>query len=336
MDENPGKAVMIETPYYTIIVPAFNEAENLPVVTHRILTTMQALDEPFEVILVDDGSTDATAEIIDGFAARYECVRPLHFSRNFGHMAALTAGFEAARGTAAVICLDGDGQHPPEHIPEMIERWKKGADIVQMIRKESPHEGFVKRGTSRLFYRLFNLLSDTEIPAGAADFRLMDREAADALNALPENIRFIRGLVHWVGFRTEHLPFTMDQRFSGASRYTLYTMLRFALEGITSFSVRPLRISYFMAFIVVSLSMLYGGYVLICHATGMPLEAGWSSLLLTVMALGAAQLIAIGIASEYLARLYTEQKKRPVYILRKAGDVHDARGRQAAGGKEEA
>lgn len=307
-------------PQFSIVIPAFNEAGNLAPMTARLHAALDGLDRTYEIIWVNDGSSDGTADELDRLAAGDPRVRALHFSRNFGHMAALSAGLEAARATGAVISMDADGQHPPELLPTLIERWDGGADIVQTLREPSAHEGYVKRQTSQGFYRVLSVLADIELPAGAADFRLMDRQAVDALNNLPERVRFIRGLVHWVGFRCEYLPYASEPRMSGETKYSLVKMMAFALSGLTSFSVRPLRLSFIMALVVIAMAGLYSAFVLYAYWAGMPLTPGWASILLMMMLLGGAQLLAIGIASEYLARTYMEQKQRPVYILRKPHD----------------
>ena len=304
-------------PTLSIVLPAYNEAENIGPVTARLCAALEPLGQPFEILWVDDGSTDTTAEVLDALAGNDARIRALHFSRNFGHMAALSAGMEAARATGAVITMDADGQHPPELLPDLIAAWEGGADIVQTLRDPSTQEGFVKQQTSQWFYRILSLLADINLPAGAADFRLMDRQAVDALNGLPERVRFVRGLVHWVGFRCDYIHFASEPRLSGETKYSLLKMMGFALSGLTSFSVRPLRLSFLMGLAVIALAACYSAFVLYAWWAGLALTPGWASILLMMMLLGGAQLFAIGIASEYLARTYMEQKQRPVYILRK-------------------
>ncbi|HDP36232.1 MAG TPA: glycosyltransferase [Candidatus Hydrogenedentes bacterium] len=308
---------MEQAPKYSFVLPVYNEAENVEPMMERLATAGAKLDAPFEVVWVNDGSTDATEAILEKIAAAQSNVRTLHLSRNFGHMAALCAGLESARATHAVITLDGDGQHPPERIPEMVRLWQEGADIVQTVRSDSGDLGPTKRVTSRWFYKVFNVLADTDIPEGAADFRLLDREVVDALNNLPERARFVRGLVHWVGFNKVLLPYAPESRLSGETKYSLLRMMAFALSGITSFSVRPLRLAFVLTLLVVALVVVYLGYVLVAMSSGKYLTPGWTSTMFIILLLGAAQLLVIGIASEYLARMYVEQKQRPVYIVRK-------------------
>ncbi len=305
------------TPILSVVLPAFNEAENIVPVTERLCATLESLNRPFEILWIDDGSTDNTTEVLDKLCSADQRVRALHFSRNFGHMAALCAGLEAARATGAVITMDADGQHPPELIPEMIALWDEGADIVQTLRDPATQEGMLKQQTSKGFYRVLSLLADIDLPAGAADFRLMDRQAVDALNALPERVRFVRGLVQWVGFDCEYIHFASEPRLNGETKYSYTKMISFALSGLSSFSVRPLRLSFLMALIVIGIAGCYSVFVLWAKYAGLALTPGWASILLVVMLLGGAQLFAIGIASEYLARTYMEQKQRPVYILKK-------------------
>jgi len=306
-------------PVLSFVLPAYNEAPNLEPMAARLRAAAEAAGEPesYEIVWVNDGSTDATGEVLETMAARDPHIRPIHFSRNFGHMAALTAGIEAARATGAGITLDSDGQHPPELIPEMVRLWKGGVDIVQRLRRHTAGEPLLKRASSRGFYLLLNCLAELEIPEGSADFRLLDRQVVDALNSLPERVRFLRGLVHWVGFRMETLPYEAPARLAGNTKYNAKKMLVLALGGISSFSVRPLRITFLLGMIILVLAALYGVYVVIAYLSGKPLAAGWASLLLATMVLSGIQLLTLGVASEYLGRIYEETKHRPVYIIRK-------------------
>ena len=305
------------SPRISIVLPAFNEAENIIPLTKRLCDTLAAMAVPFEILWVDDGSTDDTQAVLDTLCAQDDRIRALHFSRNFGHMAALCAGLEGAKATGAVVTMDADGQHPPELIPDLVAHWEAGADIVQTLRDPATQEGFLKQQTSKGFYRVLSLLADIDLPAGAADFRLMDRQAVDALNGLPERVRFVRGLVQWVGFECAYLHYASAPRLAGETKYNYWKMLSFALSGITSFSIRPLRLSFLMGLIVIALAGCYSVFVLWAKYAGLALTPGWASTLLVIMLIGGAQLFAIGIASEYLARTYMEQKQRPVYLLKK-------------------
>ncbi|HPO17145.1 MAG TPA: glycosyltransferase family 2 protein [Candidatus Hydrogenedentes bacterium] len=307
----------METPILSFVLPAYNEEMNVGPVTERLIAIGEQLGRPFEIVWVNDGSRDRTAEHLDALAAKEPRVRLVHLSRNFGHMSALTAGMECARGTGAVVCLDADGQHPPELIPEMVARWESGVDIVQTVRNYGPQGTAMKKLTSRAFYKVMDYLSDVDLPEGAADFRLMDRQVVDALNNLPERVRFVRGLVHWVGFNRVNLPYDAPPRLSGETKYNFLKMMAFAMSGLTSFSVRPLRLSFLMAALVALAAGLYGIVVTLCLVLGVPLVKGWTSTIFVMLMLGGAQLLAIGIASEYLARLFVEQKHRPVYLIKK-------------------
>lgn len=307
----------LPAPVFSFILPVHNEESNLEDMAGRLMRAGVAVGDAFEIVFVDDGSTDDSAAILQRLSSADSHVRVLHFSRNFGHMAALTAGLEAARATGAVITLDADGQHPPELIPQLIERWRQGADIVQTIRSPSANETPLKNVTSRGFYWLINKLSDLELPAGAADFRLLDRQAVDALNSLPERQRFLRGLVHWIGFQIENLPYEPAPRVAGQTKYSVRKMMAFAFEGITSFAIRPLRIASVIGLLMLVLAAAYAFYVLWQFMTGKPLVPGWPSLLLSILFLSGIQLLTLGIASEYLGRVYEETKRRPIYILKK-------------------
>ncbi len=309
---------MCACPEYSFVLPAYNEEANLEAMTARLLGAGKELDGGFEIVWVNDGSSDRTAELLDRLAGEHPEVRPVHLSRNFGHMAALTAGLECARASKAVITLDADGQHPPELIPKMLEKWRDGADIVQMIREGTPDESALKRVTSRSFYRVISFLGETRIPEGAADFRLLDRSVVDTLNGLPERVRFLRGLVHWVGFEMASIPYRAEKRAAGVTKYSFLKMLALGLNGIVSFSIRPLRLAFFFGAGITFMAFLYALYILYCYLTGVELVPGWTSMLLALLVLSGVQLLTIGIASEYLAQLFLEQKHRPIYIVRTA------------------
>jgi dolichol-phosphate mannosyltransferase len=306
-----------QPPVLSFVMPVLDEVSNVEPLAARLVHAGQATGVSFELIWVDDGSVDGSDRVLDELAVADPRHRIYHFSRNFGHMAALTAGLELARGSGAVICLDADGQHPPELIPQLVDAWRAGADIVQATRRHTQRAGPFKRGASHAFYRIFNLLADLDLPPGASDFRLMDRQVVDALNDLPERVRFVRGLVYWAGYRRQELPYDAPSRMSGRTKYSPLRMLGFALSGITSFSHRPLRLAFLAGVLVTLAAAAYGGWVLWCAATGVTLVKGWTSTLLVVLGLSGVQLLTLGIASEYLARLYFEQKQRPVYLLRK-------------------
>ena len=304
-------------PRLSFVLPAYNEGVNLRRMAKRLLAAGRKTGEPFEIVWVNDGSSDNTEDVLEAMADKNHRIRPVHLSRNFGHMAALTAGLDAARATGAVITLDSDGQHPPELIPDMVALWKQGADIVQGVRRRTDDASGFKRLTSWGFYHLLKALSNLDLPEGAADFRLLDREVVDVLNELPERTRFLRGLVYWIGFDVELLPFHAPHRQAGRTKYDFTRMLSFALNGITAFSMRPLRLTFFLGFVVLLFTGTYALWVLWCYITGIPLVAGWTSLLLVTLFLSGIQLLMLGVASEYLGRLFSETKNRPIYITRK-------------------
>jgi dolichol-phosphate mannosyltransferase len=305
-------------PALSLVLPACNEAANVAPLHERLVRAVEAagLADAAEFIWVDDGSTDATAERVMALASGDPRVRLVRFSRNFGHMAALTAGLDAARATGAIVMLDADGQHPPELIPDLLARWRAGADIVQAVRRATAGEPTLKRVTSRGFYRLLNHLGEVRLPEGASDFRLLDRQVADALRALPERHRFVRGLVHWVGFRMETVEYDAPARLAGQTKYNPAKMLLFALDGITSFSVKPLRLAFGLGAGILVLALIYGLYVIAAWAAG-KVVPGWTSLLLVVLVMGSIQLLTLGVVGEYVGRIYDEVKRRPIYIVRK-------------------
>ena len=306
-----------EAPVFSFVLPVFNEEMNVDALTQRLCDMGENLGETFEIVWVNDGSTDGTDAALEKLAEADPRVRPIHLSRNFGHMAALTAGLECAHATGAVVCLDGDGQHPPEVIPELVARWKSGADIVQTVKDSTGGETAVERLGKRIFCAFLKYFGELDLPQGAADFRLMSREVVDALNGLPEHVRFVRGLVYWVGYEKDIVRFEAPARIGGETKYSLRKLASMALNGITSFSTRPLRLSFLLGALVTLLGFTYAAYILWCHFTGVEVPKGWPSTLLTVLFLGGIQLMTIGILSEYLARLYTEVKQRPVYLVRK-------------------
>lgn len=301
----------------SIVAAALDEADNLPRLHERLTAVLSALGEPYEIILVDDGSRDATPAVLAELAAADSHLRYLRLSRNFGQQAALSAGLERARG-AAVITLDADLQHPPEQIVELVAQWRAGAQIVYTQRTDPPRVGWLKRVTSRGFYRLLNRLSATPVPLGAADFRLLDRPVVDALRAMPERARFLRGLIAWAGYTTAVVPYTAGERAAGAPKYTLARMLRFALDGLTSFSSAPLKWAGGCGCLTALLGFLYGLSVVYDRFFTDRNVEGWTTLVVLLLFLGGLNLVFLGIVGEYLARIYDEVKQRPLYLVREA------------------
>lgn len=296
------------------VIPVFNEAPNLEELVNRVSRVLESTGKTFEIILADDGSRDDTLNRIKELSKSRPYLKAISLSRNFGHQIALTAGIEHACGDV-IITLDGDLQHPPELIPELLKKHAEGFEIVNTIRLETEGTGPVKNLTSKGFYRIINALSDVEIKAGAADFRLMGRRAADAFLSLREKDRFTRGLVSWMGFSQAFVPYEADRRFAGKSKYTFRKMIRFALDGVTSFSAKPLRLSLYLGFLFAVFGLFYALYAVISHSAGNTMP-GWTSLLIMILLIGGLQLISLGIIGEYLARVYHETKNRPLYLVK--------------------
>ncbi|MCR4436620.1 MAG: glycosyltransferase family 2 protein [Clostridiales bacterium] len=299
---------------YSIVVPVYNEEKNIALLYEKLVQVMGA--ESYEVIFVDDGSRDNTFKELEALASKDDRVRAVSFSRNFGHQIALTAGYDLAEGQA-VICLDGDLQHPPELIPEMIEKWKQGFDIVLTIREDSDDTTFFKRVTSRLFYKIINKLAKIEIKPGCADFRLMDRKVLDTLNTFRERSRFLRGIISWMGYRCAYINYKANERVFGKSKYSLAKMVKFAVDGVLSFSSYPLKLSSIFGYTISGFAFIYIVYALFAKLYFNAAISGWASLLIAILLLGGVQLICIGIIGEYLSRIYDETKNRPLYIVDK-------------------
>lgn len=299
---------------YSIVVPVFNEAPVMDELCKRLLKVMDNLKEPFEVIFVDDGSSDDTFRKAAEWAGKRKEVKALRFSRNFGHQIAITAGMDSAAGEA-VIVMDGDLQHPPELIPEMIAAWKGGYNVVNTIRQETAGIPLKKKLFSKAFYKVINLDSEVLIQPDAADFRLMDRASCDAFKALREQDRFVRGLTSWIGFKQTNIPYRAEARHSGQSKYSFSKMLKFAINGITSFTTLPLKAVGFFGLIVAAASFVYAAYALYVRLVLNIAVEGWTSLLVGVLFLGGVQLISIGVLGAYIARIFRQVKNRPLYII---------------------
>jgi dolichol-phosphate mannosyltransferase len=267
------------------------------------------------VIFVDDGSHDGSLEVLRELSGTDAHVRAVSLSRNFGHQYAITAGMEYARGEAVVV-MDADLQHPPELIPKMVDAWRGGVQVVYTVREDDEKASWFKRWTSSAFYKLMNCMSDTPIVPGAADFRLMDRAVVDALVAMPERSRFLRGMVSWLGFRQQSLNYRANPRFSGKSKYSLRRMLTLALQGITSFSSVPLRVSAYIGLFAAVVGLPYAIWAIYAKCFTDITVPGWTSLLIAVLFLGGVQLMSIGVIGEYVGRIYTEVKRRPLYLTK--------------------
>jgi len=305
--------MMSEQPELSVVIPAYNEERNVAPMHERLVTALGEMVKGLEILYVDDGSTDDTWERVQDLAARDSKVRGLRFARNFGHQAALTAGVDAARGRAVVI-IDGDLQDPPEVIPEMVARWREGFEVVYGQREERDGETWFKLVTAKAFYRILRGITNVEIPVDTGDFRLMGPRALEAFRALPERNRFIRGLVSWIGFPQTAVLYKRQARQVGETKFPVRKMLRFALDGITSFSFFPLRLATWTGFAVSLFAFLYIVVVLILKAVGVS-WLGYTSLMASILFLGGVQLLMIGIMGEYLARIFDEVKRRPLYLV---------------------
>jgi dolichol-phosphate mannosyltransferase len=296
----------------SVVAPIYNEEATLEEFYTRTCRSLESL--PFELVLVDDGSTDASSTILSRLAADDPRVRVVCLSRNFGHQTALTAGLDHARGSA-VVMLDADLQDPPELIPRMLDEWKAGCDVVYAVRRQREGESRFKLLTARWFYKLFGKLAQVELEANAGDYRLLDRRPLDALRSMRERNRFLRGMTVWVGYRQASVPYDRDRRYAGETKYTIPRMLRFSLDAIFSFSHRPLQLATLLGFVISTLAFLGIVAVIILKIVGSYLP-GFSTVTILVLLLGGIQLIAIGIIGEYVSRIYDEVKGRPLYLVR--------------------
>ncbi len=298
----------------SIIIPVFNEEGNIRLIISKIAEAIAPTGYAFEIIFIDDGSTDNTLPDIKVAALHTNNLFFISFSRNFGHQNALKAGMDMSRGDC-VISMDGDLQHPPSMIPQMIKKWEEGADIVYSIRNEDKELSLLKRKSSSFFYRLLNRLSDIELESGTADFRLVDKRVAQLMRNFTEADLFWRGLVKWLGFQQVGIPYHAAERQAGQSKYTVKKMLQFALKGITSFSTKPLTVAIYLGFSFSLLSLLYIPYVLLSQYFGLAVS-GWASIIVTIVFFGGLQLMILGIIGTYLGKLFMQSKNRPHYIVK--------------------
>jgi dolichol-phosphate mannosyltransferase len=298
----------------SVVIPVYNETANIDLLTLELQAVLEKLVTDYEIIFVDDGSMDETFTLIKTISAMNPRVKGISLSRNFGHQVALHAGLERSSGDVT-ITMDGDLQHPPGVIPELLAKHQQGYHVVNTIREETKGVSLFKKLTSALFYKMINAFSDLHIHAASADFRLMDRKFLDAFLLLTERDRFTRGLVSWLGFKQAFIPYTSPSRKHGKSKFTFRKMFRFALDGITSFSARPLRFSLYVGLFVFVTGIVYACYALYEYFHDQTVR-GWASLLITVLILGGIQLFTIGVIGEYLARVFNEAKHRPLYLVK--------------------
>ena len=312
--------------FLSVVVPAFNESPVLPEFHHRLTEVMVATKLDYEVIYVDDGSTDETVSVLVGFRERDESTAIIELSRNFGKEVAISAGLDHAKGDAVII-IDADLQDPPELIHDFIREWHGGYDVVYGRRTDRQGETWLKIRTAKWFYRIINRLSDVEIPQDVGDFRLISRRAVDALVSLREKHRYMKGLYAWIGFPQKEIPYLRKRRAAGTTKWSYWRLWNFALEGITSFSDVPLKISTYLGVLTSGAAFLYGLYFLLrTIVLGNPVP-GYPSLMVVILFLGGVQLICLGIIGEYLARTYNESKSRALYFVK---GYHPTRSQSAA------
>ncbi|MCK9611497.1 MAG: glycosyltransferase family 2 protein [Bacteroidales bacterium] len=303
-------------PLISIVIPCFNEGENVELVCAKLLE-YSFPDAHTEILFVDDGSADNTLQRIKSLADKHKgIVKYISLSRNFGHQNALFAGISTAKGDC-IIMMDGDMQHPPEIVPQMVEKWKEGFDIVYTIREQDKSLSLFKRFTSKLYYRLLNAFSDIKVDMGAADFRLIDRKVADVIkNDINESFLFLRGIFNWVGFNKFAISYMPHKRHAGKSKYTFRKMFALATSGIFSFSIKPLRLATYLGLFMSLVSFAYGFYALFMNIFTEKTVSGWTSVIFSILFVGGIIMILLGIIGEYIGRIYVEVKKRPRFLIK--------------------
>jgi glycosyltransferase involved in cell wall biosynthesis len=311
---------MDAAPRFSVVVPVRDEEEVLPELARRLAATLDGLGRDWEVILVDDGSRDGTYGLAVELHTNDPRFKVVRLSRGFGHQVALSAGLDLARGDA-VVTMDGDLQHPPEVIPELVARWDAGDEIVYAVMEERQGEGRSKDWTARAFYRLLGRLADIDVPSGAGDFRLVDRRALDAVRAMRESNRYLRGMFSWVGFRQSGVPYASPPRPAGRSKYTRVRMMRLAADAVIGFSNRPLRLGLNVGFVVSIASIVFGLSAVISKLVGVFVVPGWTSIMVLVGIVGGIQLIVLGVIGEYVSHIFDEVKRRPLYVVSRAHGI---------------
>lgn len=303
-------------PVLSVVCPVYNEADVLDEFHRRTVAALEPIGASFEIVFTDNRSTDASLDVLRRLAAADTRVRVVALSRNFGKQRSLTAGIDHARGDAVVL-IDSDLQDPPELIPELVQRWRAGADMVYGQRTTRQGEGFAKRNLTKVFYRLIGRLSETPLPHHTGDFRLMSRKVVDALRSMREENRYLPGMVAWLGFRQEALAYDRPGRTSGTTKFRPGHLFRFAIDGITSFSDKPLRMSSAAGAFITTAAFLYAAWVVVRRLVIGPEAAipGFTSVLVAVLFLGGVQLLSIGVLGEYIGRIYNETKRRPLYVV---------------------
>jgi polyisoprenyl-phosphate glycosyltransferase len=313
----PAPPFQTDHPVYSVVAPVYNEEPLIAEFCKRVVAALEPLGQPFEIVLVNDGSRDRSPAIIHDLHEDDPRIKLVNFSRNFGHQIAITAGMDYASGQAIVV-IDSDLQDPPEVIPRMIEEWQRGFQVVYGVRGEREGETAFKLATASLFYRLIRKITNVDIPMNAGDFRLMDRRVVDALKTMREQKRFMRGLSVWVGFKQTGVTYKRDARKAGETKYPIRKMVRFALDGITAFSYLPLQLATYIGFSIAGIAFVAGIVAIILRLSnliGPDTLKGQTTTLVIVLFMGGVQLISLGIIGEYLGRIYDEVKRRPLYIV---------------------
>jgi polyisoprenyl-phosphate glycosyltransferase len=312
-------------PGVSVVIPCFNEAENLNLLLPELQSVLESLVPEWEIILVDDGSKDNTSEVLAFWSAR-PGFQAIQLSRNFGKEAALSAGLQAAR-MEVVLMMDADRQHSPHLIPAMLEKWQLGYDVVYALREHRQDEGLLKRWGTGWFYRLINAGSRFRVPRDAGDFRLMDRAAVNALLDLPERNRFMKGLYAWIGFRATEIVYVPQPRAAGKSTFSPLHLLRLSLDGLTAFTTWPLRVASLTGLLLALIALGYGAYLVIDYFAQGQTVPGWTTIVVGLMFFSGIQLIGLGVLGEYISRIFEEVKGRPLYVIRhRAGrDLHEER-----------
>jgi len=300
-------------PEISLIIPVYNEQENIPVVFDRVSSVL--VGESFEVIFIDDGSTDHSLKVLQGLSEKSVFLKVISFSRNFGHQSALKAGLDYAQGNC-VISLDCDLEHPPHYLTEMLSLWRQGADVVITQREQSLNLSFFKRVTSKGFYSAIRFLSDIPIDPGTADFRLLDRRVVESCKSITENELFWRGIIPWLGFKTKTIRYSQAKRQHGESKYTLTKMIKLSVVGITSFSVKPLHLSLYFGAALSVFSFIYLAYAIYVRLFTNLTLSGWASVIASILLIGGVQLVILGVFGIYLGKLFIQAKGRPQYIVR--------------------
>lgn len=310
-----NSSVLTIVPDLTLVIPLYNEEENIDYLFTRLFTVLDSLDISYEIVCINDGSRDRTWDYLLKYHQENPVIKIINFSRNFGKEIALTAGLDHAIGQA-IIPIDADLQDPPELIKEMISKWRQGYDVVYCTRRSRVGETWLKRFTADYFYRTLGHLSKVPIPSNTGDFRLLDRRVVEALKQMPERNRFMKGLFAWVGFKQTAIYFDRDPRFRGETKWNYWKLWNLALDGITSFSLLPLKVWSYVGSIISFISLLYAIYLILrTLILGIDLP-GYASLMVAILFLGGIQLISLGVLGEYLGRVYEEVKNRPLYLIR--------------------